>query len=161
VGLVSWSEELLERLESDAARCRSLTRETRLTLADTKDHLIASRNVSKRTILKVVAQKPRNLPATPWRSPRGGAYVTPWRAPVCGVMDDVKDITAFHLRRLRAESGLSQPALADRLGVDRRHVSRWERAEHSISWAHICKMAEIFGCNPGEFYVVPAEDMAA
>lgn len=80
---------------------------------------------------------------------------------MCGDMDDVKVITAFHLRRLRAESGLSQPALADRLGVDRRHVSRWERAEHSISWTHIREMAEIFGCNPGEFYVVPEEMKAA
>jgi transcriptional regulator with XRE-family HTH domain len=70
-------------------------------------------------------------------------------------MDDVRVITAFHLRRLRAESGLSQPQLAVRLEVDRRHVSRWERAEVSPSWAHICAMAEVFGCNPSEFYVVP------
>jgi transcriptional regulator with XRE-family HTH domain len=77
-------------------------------------------------------------------------------------MDDVKVITAFHLRRGRAGSGLSQPELAARLGVDRRHVSRWERAEKQpISWARICEMAEVFGCNPGEFYVVPPEELKA
>jgi transcriptional regulator with XRE-family HTH domain len=76
-------------------------------------------------------------------------------------MDDVRVITAFHLKRLRADAGLSQPELAARLGVDRRHVSRWERAEKQPTCARICEMADIFGCNPGEFYVVPEELKAA
>jgi transcriptional regulator with XRE-family HTH domain len=41
--------------------------------------------------------------------------------------------TVNHLRRLRLERGLSQQALAELLGVDRRTVVRWEMGQSEPS----------------------------
>lgn len=40
---------------------------------------------------------------------------------------------ANDLKQLRAKLGLSQQALADKLGVKRNSVNRWEMGKHPIS----------------------------
>src|SRR4051794_26188049 len=103
-----WADSMLQQVSTSAERCQARTAESRRLLSDTRAFLSASRRVRVRTIKASLAQKPRNLHATSWRSPRRGAYATTWRAPLSGDMDDVKVITAFHLRRMREDAGLSQ-----------------------------------------------------
>lgn len=43
-----------------------------------------------------------------------------------------KDMTGPELRTRREVLGLTQQALAERLGIDSMTVSRWERGEHGI-----------------------------
>jgi HTH-type transcriptional regulator/antitoxin HipB len=44
---------------------------------------------------------------------------------------------AERLARRRREAGLSQEALADKLGVTRQAVSKWERSDGRVSWGCI------------------------
>lgn len=49
------------------------------------------------------------------------------------------------LQKLRAGAAMSQDALAERLGVSRQAVSRWERDEAMPEAEKIVQLAEIFG----------------
>ena len=49
---------------------------------------------------------------------------------------------ASRLAELRQEQGLSQEALAERLGVSRQAVSKWERAEASPDTDNLIALAE-------------------
>lgn len=52
------------------------------------------------------------------------------------------------LRALRQARGLSQEALADALGVDRRTVWRWENAKVAIPYPMLYKLAALFHVAP-------------
>lgn len=49
------------------------------------------------------------------------------------------------LTALRKEKGFTQEQLADRLGVTRQAVSRWEAGETAPDMASIVKLCEVFG----------------
>lgn len=49
------------------------------------------------------------------------------------------------LQKLRQQQGLSQDALAERLGVSRQAVSKWERDEALPELDKIVRLSEIFG----------------
>ena len=51
---------------------------------------------------------------------------------------------ASRLAELRQEQGLSQEALAERLGVSRQAVSKWERAEASPDTDNLIALANLY-----------------
>lgn len=53
--------------------------------------------------------------------------------------------TADRLVELRKENGLSQEALAARLGVSRQAISKWERAEASPDTDNLIALATLYG----------------
>ncbi len=53
-----------------------------------------------------------------------------------------RDILAKNMRRLRAERGLSQEALAHECGINRTYLSAVERAERNVSIDNIARIAD-------------------
>ncbi len=53
--------------------------------------------------------------------------------------------TADRLVQLRKDSGLSQEALAAKLGLSRQAISKWERAEATPDTDNLIALAEIYG----------------
>jgi HTH-type transcriptional regulator/antitoxin HipB len=58
--------------------------------------------------------------------------------------------TANRLLQYRKESNLSQEELAEKIGVSRQAVSKWERAEASPDTDNLIKLAEIYGVSLDE-----------
>jgi len=54
----------------------------------------------------------------------------------------LRDILAKNMRRLRAERGLSQEALAHECGMNRTYLSAVERSERNVSIDNIARIAE-------------------
>jgi transcriptional regulator with XRE-family HTH domain len=46
---------------------------------------------------------------------------------------DIRDVFGKNLKRYRLKSGLSQDALAVKMGVDRAHVSAMERGQQNVT----------------------------
>lgn len=59
-------------------------------------------------------------------------------------------LIAANLRRLRAQQGLSQEALADRAGIHRTYLGSVERAERNISIDNVCRIAWALGVDVRE-----------
>lgn len=53
-----------------------------------------------------------------------------------------------NIKALREKFGLDQNELADRLGVTRESVNRWETDKMAIRDRHVAKMVELFGIDP-------------
>jgi len=66
-------------------------------------------------------------------------------------MDDMRDIVAKNLRRLRYEKGWSQEELAFRAKVDRSYISQLETSAYSASVTMLGKLAKALGTDAGEF----------
>jgi transcriptional regulator with XRE-family HTH domain len=58
------------------------------------------------------------------------------------------------VRRLRANSQLSQEEFAERCGVHRTYIGHVERGEKSISCETAAKLARAFDLTLGEFFVL-------
>lgn len=56
------------------------------------------------------------------------------------------------LSSLRKEKGLSQEEIADRLGVSRQAVSKWENGQAMPETANIIRLCEIFEVTPNDFF---------
>ena len=50
-----------------------------------------------------------------------------------------------NLKKIRKENNLSQEQLAEKLGVSRQAISKWERAEASPDTDNLIALAEIYG----------------
>ena len=59
-----------------------------------------------------------------------------------------RDILAKNMRRLRAERGLSQEALAHECGINRTYLSAVERSERNVSIDNIGRIATGLGIEP-------------
>ena len=64
---------------------------------------------------------------------------------------------ANKLYELRKKSGLSQEELADKLGVSRQSVSKWERAEASPDTDNLILLSKIFGVSLDD--IITEEDV--
>lgn len=59
------------------------------------------------------------------------------------------------IRELREAAGLTQGALAEKIGVDRTAVVKWETGVAFPSSAKLPKLAEVLGCGIADLFAVP------
>lgn len=59
-------------------------------------------------------------------------------------------MTANRLQQLRKANGYSQDVLAEKLGISRQAVSKWERAESSPSVDNLIDLAKLYGISVDE-----------
>jgi transcriptional regulator with XRE-family HTH domain len=64
---------------------------------------------------------------------------------------DIRRMFGRNLRRCRLAAGLSQEAVAERMGVDRAHVSSMERGRQNVTLLTIWQAAQALGRKPKEF----------
>jgi transcriptional regulator with XRE-family HTH domain len=64
---------------------------------------------------------------------------------------DIRRVFGRNLRRCRLAAGLSQEVVAERIGVDRAHVSSMERGQQNVTLLTIWQAAQALGRKPGEF----------
>lgn len=65
---------------------------------------------------------------------------------------------AEKLKMLRKKNGLSQEELAEKLGVSRQAVSKWERAEASPDTENLIMIANIYGISLDHLFGINAEN---
>jgi transcriptional regulator with XRE-family HTH domain len=65
---------------------------------------------------------------------------------------DIRDIVGGHLRRLRAEAGITQQALADQCGIFRTYLSRAENGDANLTITVLAKLADNLNVNIGELF---------
>lgn len=63
---------------------------------------------------------------------------------------DIRRIFGGNLRRFRLQQRLSQEALAERMGVDRAHVSSMERGQQNVTLLTIWQAAQAVGRKAAE-----------
>jgi transcriptional regulator with XRE-family HTH domain len=63
---------------------------------------------------------------------------------------------AGRLRELRAGVGLTQEQLAEKAGVKRDAVARWERGNREPSWSNVVALADALGVSCDAFRQEPA-----
>ncbi len=67
---------------------------------------------------------------------------------------------AGRLRELRDRAGLTQDQLAEKAGVKRDAVARWERKIREPSWSNVIALADALGVSCEEFRKRPREQPA-
>ena len=65
-------------------------------------------------------------------------------------MDDLRQVFASNLRRIRHEKGLSQDELARKADMDRSYLSRLENGANSPGLEIIGRLATVLRCEPAE-----------
>jgi transcriptional regulator with XRE-family HTH domain len=63
---------------------------------------------------------------------------------------DIRATFGRNLRRYRLAAGLSQEAVAERMGVDRAHVSSMERGQQNVTLLTLWHAAEAVGASAAE-----------
>ena len=66
-------------------------------------------------------------------------------------------MTANRLQQLRKENGYSQEVLAEKLGISRQSVSKWERAESSPEIDNLMALSKIYGLTIDELLDVSCD----
>ncbi len=66
-------------------------------------------------------------------------------------------MTANRLQHLRKENGYSQEVLAEKLGISRQSVSKWERAESSPEIDNLMALSKIYGLTIDELLDVSGD----
>jgi transcriptional regulator with XRE-family HTH domain len=70
-------------------------------------------------------------------------------------MEDMPDIVAANLRRLRREKGLTQEELADLADLDRSYLGAIERAEYKVTVVTLGKLAKGLRVLPAALVELP------
>jgi transcriptional regulator with XRE-family HTH domain len=65
--------------------------------------------------------------------------------------EDVRRMVGRNVQRLRTEAGLSQAALAERMGVDRAYVSGLELGQRNPTIVTLWHIAKALGASSGNF----------
>ncbi len=68
--------------------------------------------------------------------------------------------TAYRLQKLRKEKGYSQEELADRIGVSRQAISKWERAESSPDTDNLISLAKLYNISLDELLNISVVEKA-
>ena len=63
---------------------------------------------------------------------------------------DIKELFGWNMRRLRRAMGLSQAALAVRVGVDRAHISLMERGKQNVTLLTLWHVSVALAAEPAE-----------
>ena len=63
---------------------------------------------------------------------------------------DIRQVFGDNLRRFRTQAGLSQEAVAVRMGVDRAHVSSMERGQQNVTLSTMWLAAQALGVKPAD-----------
>ena len=72
---------------------------------------------------------------------------------------DIQRRFGANLRRCRLAAGLSQETVAERMGVDRAHVSSMERGQQNVTLMTLGFVAQALKIDPAEL-LAPAADTA-
>jgi transcriptional regulator with XRE-family HTH domain len=64
---------------------------------------------------------------------------------------DICDLFGKNMRKHRIAAGLSQEAVAVKMGVDRAHVSSMERGKQNVTLLTMFHAAEALGIRPADF----------
>jgi transcriptional regulator with XRE-family HTH domain len=71
-------------------------------------------------------------------------------------MEDLPEILALNVRRLRRARGFTQEELAHRASMDRSYLGGIERAEHKATLATLGRLAKALRVLPGDLLALPA-----
>ena len=63
---------------------------------------------------------------------------------------DIRELFGLNMRRHRMAAGTSQEALAEKMGVDRAHVSSMERGQQNVTLTTLLLAAQALGVRPDE-----------
>ena len=61
---------------------------------------------------------------------------------------DIRRVFGANMRRYRTAAGLSQEAVAERMGIDRAHISSIERGRQNATLLTLWNAAEALGVRP-------------
>jgi transcriptional regulator with XRE-family HTH domain len=61
---------------------------------------------------------------------------------------DIRRMFGENIRRFRVQAGLSQEAVAERMGVDRAYVSSMERGQQNVTLLTLWHTAQALGVKP-------------
>jgi len=64
---------------------------------------------------------------------------------------DIRKIFGRNFRRFRLGARLSKEAVAERMGVDRAHVSSMERGQQNVTRLTLWQVAQALECRPAAF----------
>jgi len=70
---------------------------------------------------------------------------------------DIRKVFGANVRAYRLAAGLSQEAVAVRMGVDRAHVSAIERGLQNVTLLTIWQLAEALKVRPSDLFTEPAQ----
>jgi len=65
---------------------------------------------------------------------------------------DIRHLFGTNMRRHRLAAGLSQEAVAERMDVDRAHVSSMERGQQNITLLTLWEAAQALGVKPAALF---------
>lgn len=68
---------------------------------------------------------------------------------------DIRKLFGANVRHFRLAAGLSQEAVAERMGVDRAHVSLIERGEQNVTLLTIHEAAQALKVKPADLFADP------
>ena len=73
-------------------------------------------------------------------------------------MPETKILIGERIKTLRKRAGLTQERLAERVGLDARHLSRLETGKHFPTLDSLERIAEVLGVELAEFFQFPGAE---